>query len=130
LQYAISSSESVAARLGKVNLASPLQIEASTIVIAARKAESDSSCQTLNLLYITLMKQQLLNIKSPSDIKSFEVVDIYEDDNAQCADVIINGIPIEFLWYDEVGFVSYWNESKKAFDALLEAIDYSVRNFE
>lgn len=75
------------------------------------------------------MKQQLLNIKSPSDIKSFEVVDIYEDDNAQCADVIINGIPIEFLWYDNVGFVSYWNESKKAFDALLEAIEYSVRNF-
>ena len=129
MQCAISCLRFAEALLVKVEPASPLQIEASTIAIAVRKAESGSSCQTLNLLYITLMKQQLLNIKSPSDIKSFEVTDIYEDDNAQCADVIINGIPIEFLWSDNVGFVSYWNESKKAFDTLLEAIDHSVRNF-
>jgi hypothetical protein len=72
LQYAISSSESVAARLGKVNLASPLQIEASTIVIAARKAESDSSCQTLNPTYINSMKET--NTPTPLRNKALDCI--------------------------------------------------------
>ena len=69
----------------------------------------------------------LLNIKNKKDIKSFEVTSIYEDDHLQCADCIINGIDVEFLWFDNVGFVEYWNESKKAFNDLKEAIKTSVR---
>jgi hypothetical protein len=70
--------------------------------------------------------QDLKNIQTPQDIKSFEVLDIFEDDNAQCASCKINGVAIEFLWYDSVGFVEYWNESKKAFKQLLDAINHSV----
>jgi len=70
--------------------------------------------------------KNLLSIATPSDITSFVISDIYEDDHAQCADVVINGVPLEFLWYDNVGFVEYWNESKKAFDNLLNAINTSV----
>ena len=68
----------------------------------------------------------LLNIKNKKDIKSFEVTAIYEDDHQQCAECIINGIAVEFLWYDNVGFVDYWNESKKAFNDLKEAIKHSI----
>jgi len=68
----------------------------------------------------------LLSIATPSDITSFVINDIYVDDHAQCADVVINGVPIEFLWYDNVGFVEYWNESKKAFDKLINAINTAV----
>ena len=69
----------------------------------------------------------LLSIATPSDITSFVINDIYEDDHAQCADVVINGVPLEFLWYDNVGFVEYWNESKKAFDQLTNAIHAAVQ---
>lgn len=70
--------------------------------------------------------KNLLSIATPADITSFVINDIYEDDHAQCADVVINGTPLEFLWYDNVGFIDYWNESKKAFDKLRSAIDGAV----
>jgi len=69
----------------------------------------------------------LLEINQPSDIKSFAISSIYEDDHQQCTDVIINGVPVEFLWYDNVGFVEYWEESPKAFDKLQSAIMSFVR---
>jgi hypothetical protein len=68
----------------------------------------------------------LLEIKKPEDIKSFAIESIEEDDNALCAECKINGIDIEFLWYDTLGFLEYWNESKKAFKELQEAIQHSV----
>lgn len=68
----------------------------------------------------------LLSIKQPSDITSFVIEDIYEDDHQMCADVVINGVRVEFLWYDNVGFVEYWGESKKAFDKLVGAIKAAV----
>lgn len=69
----------------------------------------------------------LLEINQPSDIKSFTISSIYEDDHQQCAEVIINGVPLEFLWYDNVGFVEYWEESPKAFGKLRGAIKVAVQ---
>ena len=70
--------------------------------------------------------QSLKNIKVRSDIKSFKIVNIFEDDHCQCADVLINGIPLEFMWYDSVGFLEYWDESDRAFKLLLECIPHAV----
>jgi len=67
--------------------------------------------------------KSLLKIKKPSDIKSLEVLEGWIDDNLQCAKVSINGIEIEFSYYDNLGFLEYWNDSKKAFKTLLEEID-------
>ena len=71
--------------------------------------------------------KNLLSIVTPADITSFVVNDIYEDDHLQCVDVVINGTPLEFLWYDNVGFINYWNESKKAMNELVSAIYAAVQ---
>jgi hypothetical protein len=62
--------------------------------------------------------KSLFNIQTPADIKSFEIIDEYEDDHQQCAEVTINGINCDFMWHDSVGFIHYWGESKKAFKKL------------
>lgn len=64
----------------------------------------------------------LFRINTREDIKSFEVRDEYEDDHQQCAEVTINGIDCEFMWYDSVGFIHYWEESNKAFNELQSGI--------
>ena len=66
----------------------------------------------------------LLQIKSAKDIKSVIIEDEYEDDHQQCAMVKINGIEMEMMWYDELGFLHYWNESPKAFKRLIKAIQH------
>jgi len=71
--------------------------------------------------------QKLTEITTPADIKSFEVRDVYEDDHQQCAEVTINGIDVEFMWFDNVGFIEYWDESKKAFKDLRNAITAFVQ---
>ena len=71
--------------------------------------------------------KSLFNIQTPADIKSFEVRDEYEDDHQQCAEVTINGIDCEFMWYDSVGFIHYWEESNKAFNELRRAIAVFVQ---
>jgi len=71
--------------------------------------------------------KKLTEITTPADIKSFEVRDVYEDDHQQCAEVTINGIDVEFMWYDSIGFIEYWDESKKAFKDLRDAITASVQ---
>lgn len=70
--------------------------------------------------FINLKK--LTEINTAADIKSFEVRDEYEDDHQQCAEVTINGIDCEFMWYGNVGFIHYWDESNKAFNKLKQAI--------
>jgi Fe-S-cluster formation regulator IscX/YfhJ len=75
----------------------------------------------------------LTKIKNRSDIKSFKVVDEYEDDHQQCAECIINGIKIEFMWYDELGCLYYWKDSEKAFKDLKANIKnevYLAKNYE
>jgi hypothetical protein len=71
--------------------------------------------------FINLKK--LTEINTAADIKSFEVRDEYEDDHQQCAEVTINGIDCEFMWYEaNVGFIHYWDESNRAFKSLKQAI--------
>jgi hypothetical protein len=67
-------------------------------------------------------KEELLQIKSAEDIKSVEIENEYIDDHQQCADVKINGIKMEMLWYDDLGFLQYWDESPKALKRLIKAI--------
>ena len=68
--------------------------------------------------------EALLQIKSAEDIKSVIIEDEYEDDHQQCALVKINGIKMEMMWYDELGFLQYWNESPKALKRLIKAIQH------
>lgn len=58
--------------------------------------------------------ETLMRIKSADDVASVEVELYYEDDHQQCANVRINGAYIEFLWYDNLGFLEYWQDSAKA----------------
>lgn len=69
----------------------------------------------------------VISIREPSDISSFEIKSVYEDDHAQCADVVINGTPLEFLWYDNIGFIEYWAESPKAMKHLVNAIMAAIQ---
>lgn len=68
--------------------------------------------------------KQLLQIKTIKDIASLIIIDRYEDDHQQCAEVEINGVKVEFLWYDELGFLDYYAESEKAAMKLLKAIRF------
>lgn len=68
----------------------------------------------------------LLSIKCADDITQVEIIDEYEDDRAICADVKVNGAPIEFMWYDNLGFIRYWNDSPKAKQDLFESIQHSI----
>lgn len=66
--------------------------------------------------------EQLLQIKSVDDIRSVEIENEYTDDHQHCADVKINDIDLEMLWYDDLGFLKYWDESPKALKRLIRAI--------
>lgn len=66
--------------------------------------------------------KSLLQIKSVDDIESLKVTGEYTDDHQQCAYVEINGFEVEFLWYDELGFLYYYKESPKAAAKLIQAI--------
>jgi len=71
--------------------------------------------------------KNLLSIATPADITSFVINDVYIDDHQQCVDVVINGVPLEFLWYDDIGFTKYWSESKNAMNELVGAIHGAVQ---
>ena len=47
----------------------------------------------------------LENIKSREDIKSFNIKRIFEDDHLICVELEINDVDIEFLYYDDIGFI-------------------------
>jgi hypothetical protein len=68
----------------------------------------------------------LLSIKLPTDIKELVILEEYVDDHQQCAETTINGIRVDFMWYDNLSFLYYATESAKAFTALLNAIKHSV----
>lgn len=71
--------------------------------------------------------KSLLNIKQLSDIKSLDVVDEWEDDHEMCYAVEINGVVVEFLWMTSIiGALTYYNDSPRAFNDLIEAIKYAV----
>ncbi len=68
----------------------------------------------------------LMAIKSADDIKSVEVLDMYEDDHALCADVKVNDAYVLFGWYDHNGlsFLEYWTESERARNELFENVQH------
>jgi len=68
--------------------------------------------------------EKLLQIKSVEDITSLSIIDQYEDDHQQCAEVEINGVIVEFLWFDELGFLDYYHESPKAATKLIQSIRF------
>jgi hypothetical protein len=70
----------------------------------------------------------LINIKTADDIKSVEVLDMYEDDHAMCADVEINGAFVFFGWYDDNGlaFLEYWKDSERARKQLFQALEHET----
>ena len=70
--------------------------------------------------------KQLAQIKTINDIKSLNIIIMYEDDHQQCAEVQINGIDVEFLWFDNLGFLEYYEESAKAAAKLLKSIRFIV----
>jgi len=64
----------------------------------------------------------LEQIKSKNDIKSFNIKKVYMDDSLLCADVNINGIDISFNWYDEIDFLYLWKYDEESFKVLLGGI--------
>lgn len=70
----------------------------------------------------------VISIREPSDITSFVVKTVYGDDHPDGGvDVTINGTTLEFLWYDNIGFIEYWDESPKAMKHLVNAIMTAVQ---
>jgi hypothetical protein len=70
--------------------------------------------------------KSLLQIKSINDVQSLNIIDEYTDDHLPCAEVEINGINVDFLWYDELGFLRYYKESPAAANRLIDAIHASA----
>jgi len=64
--------------------------------------------------------------KTEGEIKDVKVIDTYVDDSLLCAEVEINGISIEFLYYDKLGFLDYWSESEKALNDLKRSLMNAV----
>jgi len=69
---------------------------------------------------------ELSKIQKREDIKSFKIIEQLIDDNLQCAVVEINGIEIEFNYYDDLGFLTYYHDSDTAFNDLKESIKNSI----
>lgn len=65
----------------------------------------------------------LENIKSREDIKSFNIKKIYVDDHLLCVELEINNVDIEFLYYDDIGFLYRWEFLDEDFDKLLRSIE-------
>ena len=63
------------------------------------------------------------SIKSREDIKSFNIKRIFEDDHLICVELEINNVDIEFLYYDDIGFLYRWEFLDKDFDKLLRSIE-------
>ena len=65
----------------------------------------------------------LENIKSREDIKSFNIKRIFEDDHLICVELEINDVDIEFLYFDDIGFLYNWEFLDRSFKVLLESIE-------
>lgn len=63
------------------------------------------------------------SIKTREDIKSFNIKRIFEDDHLICVELEINDVDIEFLYYDDIGFLYNWEFIDRSFKVLLESIE-------
>jgi hypothetical protein len=68
-----------------------------------------------------VIKRDILSKIDPADI-NVEIDTTYIDDSLCCADALVNKVPMEFLWYKQLGFLYYYKESKQAFNDLKQAI--------
>lgn len=66
--------------------------------------------------------QALLAIKTPQDIKQFQVIREFFDDKEECVEVAINGIKVEFMWKKDINFVYAWQNCNKSFKQLRNAV--------
>ena len=65
----------------------------------------------------------LMAIKTPQDVKQFEVVREFFDDKEECVEVKINGIAVEFMWKKDINFVYEWQNCNKSFKKMRNAIN-------
>ena len=63
------------------------------------------------------------SIKTREDIKSFNIKRVFEDDHLICVELEINNVDIEFLYYDDIGFLYRWEFLDEDFDKLLRSIE-------
>ena len=72
-----------------------------------------------------IIEEQILHI---TDSKKISITNIrrFVDDSLPCAHVILNEVPMEFNWYECLGFLSYYKDSPSAFDDLMRAIRHNV----
>jgi len=72
----------------------------------------------------------LLAIKTPQDVKQFQVIREFFDDKEQCVEVAINGVKVEFMWKKDINFVYAWQNCNKSFNKMRNAIamacDYAM----
>ena len=66
-------------------------------------------------------------IKTPQDIKQFQVIREFYDDKEPCVEVAINGINVEFMWQKDIDFVYQWQTCTKSFKQLRNAIKQACR---
>ena len=62
-------------------------------------------------------------IKTKEDIHTFQINKIYEDDHLTCVDLEINGVNVNFNYYDDIGFLYLWKYEEDSFNKLLGAIE-------
>ena len=77
------------------------------------------------LVYKKIIEEQILHITDPKKI-SITNIKRFVDDSLTCAHVILNEVPMEFNWYECLGFLSYYRDSPSAFDDLMRAIRHNV----
>jgi hypothetical protein len=63
------------------------------------------------------------SIKTREDIKSFNIKRVFEDDHLICVELEINDVDIEFLYFDDIGFLYNWEFLDRSFKVLLESIE-------
>ena len=70
--------------------------------------------------------KKLMAIKKIEDIKSVELIEIWNDDHQPCAGLKLNGVTFGMWWvsYETIAAIEYGTDSKKARKKLLEAIKY------
>lgn len=76
------------------------------------------------------MKDSELMIEAVNKVKKgiidLKVVGSYVDDHLQCREVDINNVRFDFLWYDDVGFLTYYEDSKSATEDLIDAMNTCI----
>ena len=79
-------------------------------------------------IYMNEKQMHMLQaIKTPQDIKQFQVIREFYDDKEPCVEVAINGINVEFMWQKDIDFVYQWQSCTKSFKQLRNAIKQACR---